>query len=143
LDIQGSEKGDWGFKALKQLVKLNVQLGNREEMLSCYKEFLGYIKTAVTRNTSEKAINSILDFVTSHAQQSELLREFYEITLLALEEANNERLWFKTNLKLGKLMFQGGQYAKLAKVRGGEARREEEEESKRERGRPRARARKG
>jgi COP9 signalosome complex subunit 2 len=77
---------------------------------------LTYIKTAVTRNASEKAINSILDYVSSHAQQQDLLQEFYEITLAALQEAKNERLWFKTNLKLGKLMFQSGQYGKLAKV---------------------------
>ena len=35
----------------------------------------------------------------------ELLQEFYETTLTALQEAKNERLWFKTNLKLGKLWF--------------------------------------
>ena len=32
-------------------------------------------------------------------------QEFYETTLKALQEAKNDRLWFKTNLKLGKLWF--------------------------------------
>ena len=32
-------------------------------------------------------------------------QELYETTLAALQEAKNERLWFKTNLKLGKLWF--------------------------------------
>jgi COP9 signalosome complex subunit 2 len=33
----------------------------------------------------------------------DLLQNFYETTLGALKETKNERLWFKTNLKLGKL----------------------------------------
>jgi len=33
-----------------------------------------------------------------------LLQNFYETTLDALRDAKNDRLWFKTNTKLGKLM---------------------------------------
>ena len=50
-----SEKGDWGFKALKQTVKLLFRLGRFEEMMSTYQTMLSYIKAAVTRNYSEKA----------------------------------------------------------------------------------------
>ena len=32
-----------------------------------------------------------------------LLQELYETTLVALQQARNERLWFKTNTKLGML----------------------------------------
>ena len=35
----------------------------------------------------------------------ELLQNFYETTLDALRDAKNERLWFKTMTKLGKLYF--------------------------------------
>lgn len=110
--------GGWGFKALKQIVKLHFRQGNYSAMLTRYSELLGYIRSAVTRNVSEKVINSILDYVSTaqSAQQVDLLHSFYETTLHALAQASNERLWFKTNLKLGKLWFDGGQYGRLAKV---------------------------
>lgn len=109
------EKGEWGFKALKQIVKLKFRMGQFQNMLVRYKEMLTYIRSAVTRNYSEKCINSILDFVSSSNQMS-LLQEFYETTLGALQEARNERLWFKTNLKLGKLWFDVREFGRLAKV---------------------------
>ena len=58
-----------------------------------YRQLLGYVKSAVTRNAGEKVINSILDHVSLGESQSqqELLAEFYETTLVALEEAKNER----------------------------------------------------
>eukprot|EP00735_Rhodelphis_limneticus_P010498 TRINITY_DN3248_c0_g1::TRINITY_DN3248_c0_g1_i1::g.29687::m.29687 TRINITY_DN3248_c0_g1::TRINITY_DN3248_c0_g1_i1::g.29687 ORF type:complete len:435 (+),score=80.14,sp/Q8W207/CSN2_ARATH/68.82/0.0,PCI/PF01399.22/2.3e+03,PCI/PF01399.22/2.2e-25,PCI_Csn8/PF10075.4/1.2e-16,TPR_7/PF13176.1/20,TPR_7/PF13176.1/6e+02,TPR_7/PF13176.1/0.47,TPR_7/PF13176.1/1.4e+02,TPR_7/PF13176.1/2.3e+03,TPR_7/PF13176.1/2.6e+03,TPR_12/PF13424.1/2.2e+03,TPR_12/PF13424.1/0.44,TPR_12/PF13424.1/5.6e+03,TPR_12/PF13424.1/94 TRINITY_ len=109
------QKGEWGFKSLKQIVKIHFRRGHYSDMMTAYKDMLSYTKTAVTRNYSEKAINNILDFV-SGAQDMDLLQEFYEATLEALKEAKNERLWFKTNLKLGKLWFDKGEYSKLQKV---------------------------
>lgn len=46
----------------------------------------------------------------------ELLQEFYETTLEALRDAKNDRLWFKTNTKLGKLYYDREDYARLAKI---------------------------
>lgn len=46
----------------------------------------------------------------------ELLQNFYETTLEALKEAKNDRLWFKTNTKLGKLYFDREEYVKLQKI---------------------------
>ena len=62
-------------------------------------------------------INSVLDFV-SNSSDKELLQEFYETTLRALAEAKNERLWFKTNLKLCNLWFEGGEFSKLTRILG-------------------------
>ena len=45
-----------------------------------------------------------------------LLQNFYETTLEALKEAKNDRLWFKTNTKLGKLYFDREEYNKLQKI---------------------------
>ncbi len=109
------EKDEWGFKALSQMVKLNFQLGNHDEMIAKYKEMLTYIRSAVTRNMSEKKINKILDRVSS-SDNAELLQEFYMTTLSALQESNNERLWFKTNLKLGGLCFSGGDFTRLKQI---------------------------
>ena len=142
LDLEAGQKGDWGFKALKQMIKINFRLvscleqvcllscavsiltaflshtiaqGNYEEMMKCYKMLLSYIKNSVTRNYSEKSINSILDYIST-SNQMQLLQEFYETTLDALKDAKNDRLWFKTNTKLGKLYFDRGEFTKLSKI---------------------------
>lgn len=115
LELEKDEKGDWGFKALKQMIKINFKLDNYDEMMTRYKQLLSYIKSAVTRNYSEKSINSILDYIsTSH--RMELLQEFYETTLDALKDAKNDRLWFKTNTKLGKLYFDRGDFKRLSNI---------------------------
>ena len=67
------EKGEWGFKAYKQIVKLQFKRAQYKEMLAAYKEMLTFIKAAVTRNYSEKVINKILDLV-SGSQQMDLLQ---------------------------------------------------------------------
>ena len=85
-------KGEWGFKALKQIMKLHFRLvrthphcatphppmttclsccqGNYEAMVACYRQLLTYIKGAVTRNYSEKSINSILDYISTSSNVS-------------------------------------------------------------------------
>ncbi|XP_039272070.1 COP9 signalosome complex subunit 2-like [Styela clava] len=114
LDLE-EEKGEWGFKALKQMTKINFKLNNYGEMMKTYKELLTYIKSAVTRNYSEKSINSILDYIST-SKQMDLLQNFYETTLDALKDAKNDRLWFKTNTKLGKLYFDREEFLKLSKI---------------------------
>merc|ERR1712088_941127 len=115
LDLENAEKGEWGFKALKQMIKINFRLQNFDEMMRRYKRLLTYIKSAVTRNHSEKSINSILDYIST-SKQMELLQNFYETTLDALKDAKNERLWFKTMTKLGKLYFDREDYGKLSRI---------------------------
>jgi len=115
LDLENGEKGEWGFKALKQMIKINFRLSNFDEMMVRYKQLLTYIKSAVTRNHSEKSINSILDYIST-SNQMELLQNFYETTLDALRDAKNERLWFKTMSKLGKLYFDRQEYNRLARI---------------------------
>ncbi|KAG5871203.1 hypothetical protein JTB14_019299 [Gonioctena quinquepunctata] len=61
LDLESGEKGEWGFKALKQMIKINFKLD-------------------------------------------------------ALKDAKNDRLWFKTNTKLGKLYYDRNDFNKLAKI---------------------------
>jgi len=115
LDLENGEKGEWGFKALKQMIKINFRLQNYDEMMTRYKQLLTYIKSAVTRNHSEKSINSILDYIST-SKQMELLQNFYETTLDALRDAKNERLWFKTMTKLGKLYFDREEFNRLARI---------------------------
>ncbi|CAG0915997.1 unnamed protein product [Notodromas monacha] len=115
LEAANGDKGEWGFKALKQMIKIHSKLGNYEEMMTRYKQLLTYMKSAVTRNYSEKSINSILDNIST-SKNMELLQNFYETTLDALKDAKNDRLWFKTSTKLGKLYFDLEEFGKLAAV---------------------------
>lgn len=78
-----------GFKALKKIVKLNFKTGKFENMLTKYKLFLTYIKSAVTSNYSEKGINSILD-LASTSTDLDLIQQVYDITLKSLLDAKNE-----------------------------------------------------
>ena len=107
--------GEWGFRALKQIVKLHYKLGNHDKMMESYRQMLKYVKSAVTRNQSEKKINSLLDHV-GQSTNMDLLQGFYETTLKALEEAKNERLWFKCNLKLCSLWFNMREYGRMSKI---------------------------
>ena len=76
---------------------------------------LQYIQSAVTRNQSEKKINSLLDHVSTSTNMK-LLQEFYATTLDSLAEAKNERLWFKTQLKLCGLWFNLKEYSRANKI---------------------------
>ena len=115
LDLENAEKGEWGFKALKQMIKMNFRLENFDETMRRYKQLLTYIKSAVTRNHSEKSITSILNYIST-SKQMELLQNFYETTLDALRDAKNEQFWFKTMIKLGKLYFDHREYGKLSRI---------------------------
>lgn len=76
---------------------------------------LEYVKSAVTRNQSEKKINSLLDFI-GNSTNTRLLQDFYKVTLDRLADSKNERLWFKTQLKLCMLWFQLKEYGKASKL---------------------------
>ena len=52
-----------GFKALKQIIKIQYKLGNYEAMLQAYRDLLAH-SAVVTRNAAEKKINSVLDYVS-------------------------------------------------------------------------------
>jgi COP9 signalosome complex subunit 2 len=102
------------------MTKLNFLVLHRpNDALKTYTELLTYTKSAVTRNYSEKTINGILDYVGGgkggHVEV-EILEKFYQATRKALQEAKNERLSVKTNLKLAKLWLDRQEYTRLAKV---------------------------
>ncbi|KAJ1301767.1 hypothetical protein OPQ81_008996 [Rhizoctonia solani] len=123
------EYTDWGFKALKQSTKISFQiLGKPDEALKTYTELLGYTRSAVTRNYSEKTINGILDYVggqkplkkgqkkANTVVSVEILEKFYEVTKSVLIETKNERLSTKINLKLAKLWLDRKEYTRLMHV---------------------------
>ncbi|KAM0788730.1 hypothetical protein ACM66B_002822 [Microbotryomycetes sp. NB124-2] len=111
------EQGEFGFKSLKQMTKLCFRHGRYDEALQHYKTLLTYIKKAVTRNVAEKSINGILDYVSAEQKlDTSKMQEFYEVTMKALEDAKNERLSTKTNLKLAKLWLDRKEYGRLSNM---------------------------
>ncbi|KIW38181.1 COP9 signalosome complex subunit 2 [Exophiala oligosperma] len=117
------EKGDWGFKGFKQAIKLEFALGRYEDAIKHYKQLLTYVKSAVTRNYSEKSINNMLDYIEKVASGTDqsayrCMEEFYSLTLDTFQATNNERLALKTNVKLAKLYLDKQDYTSLTnKVR--------------------------
>lgn len=83
-----------------------------------YKELLTYVKSAVTRNYSEKSINNMLDYIekgSDDPQARKCMEDFYSQTLQSFQSTNNERLWLKTNIKLAKLFLDRKDYISLVK----------------------------
>ncbi|OAL37316.1 hypothetical protein AYO20_03492 [Fonsecaea nubica] len=128
------DKGEWGFKGLKQAIKLEFALGRYDDAVRHYKELLTYVRSAVTRNYSEKSINNMLDYIEKVAGQPgagagagartsqgdtettayKSMEEFYRLTLDTFQSTNNERLALKTNLKLAKLYLDKKDYSQLS-----------------------------
>lgn len=86
-----------------------------------YAELLTYVKSAVTRNYSEKSINNMLDFIEKNAEDTaanHCMEQFYSKTLESFQATNNERLWLSTNTKLARLWLAQKDYLRLTdKVR--------------------------
>jgi COP9 signalosome complex subunit 2 len=79
---------------------------------------LTYVKSAVTRNYSEKSINNMLDHIEKGAGDKaayQCMEQFYSLTLDAFQSTNNERLWLKTNIKLARLWLEKKQFSQLDK----------------------------
>ncbi|KAL0482687.1 COP9 signalosome complex subunit 2 [Acrasis kona] len=126
IDLE-AEKTEYGFKSLKQLVKLLYQESRIDEMLDRYKLLLSYIKGAVTKNASEKVVGDVLDLVqkkqeaTLHPQDVDvsnntLLESMYDLTLTTLKETKNDRLWFKVKYKLAELCYETRQFSRLERL---------------------------
>lgn len=96
--------------------QINFFRGRHDDALATYTTLLSYTKSAVTRNYSEKSINNILDYV-SNATDIPLatMERFYQVTHTALDEAKNERLSVKTDLKLARLWLARQEWSRLSK----------------------------
>ena len=57
-----------------------------------HRQLLDYTKSAVTRNKSEKKINSLLDYVSA-SPNMQLLQDFYATTLSALQASRPGSRW--------------------------------------------------
>eukprot|EP01114_Cavostelium_apophysatum_P003899 TRINITY_DN1403_c0_g1_i1.p1 TRINITY_DN1403_c0_g1~~TRINITY_DN1403_c0_g1_i1.p1 ORF type:complete len:472 (-),score=153.27 TRINITY_DN1403_c0_g1_i1:57-1397(-) len=115
LTMEKGQKGEWGFKSLKKLTKLYFKEGNAKKVEEKFSSLMEYSKSAVTSTASEKGLNSVLDTISTSKDLS-LIELVYNIALQNLKTQGNERVWFRTNLKLGKLLFDADEHGKLAKI---------------------------
>jgi len=128
--------GPWSYKAVKQLVKLHLRSLNCDSAVKDYERLLRIASSPdakISPNAVEKGVNNMLDRVASlinnssgssnsdaSSQQEALAQSIYDLTLKAFHPttgiAPNERLWFKTNLKYGQLLYEMNETAKLQLV---------------------------
>lgn len=76
------------------------------------------MKSAVTRNYSEKSINNMLDYIEKGSDDERAyhcMENFYSQTLESFQSTNNERLWLKTNIKLARLWLERKEYGQLSR----------------------------
>eukprot|EP00761_Pharyngomonas_kirbyi_P012924 gb/GECH01012951.1/.p1 GENE.gb/GECH01012951.1/~~gb/GECH01012951.1/.p1 ORF type:complete len:480 (+),score=142.08 gb/GECH01012951.1/:1-1440(+) len=111
-----NEPGQWGFKALKQMIKLLLNLERYDEMKKRYEQLLEHTKSrSIVRNDTEKAINKFLN-LTRSAGRDDLVEHIYDTTLNYLKENKNERLWFSTKMNQGQLAFEQRNFSKLNNI---------------------------
>ena len=131
--------GPWSYKAVKQLVKLHLRSLDCDAAVKDYERLLRVASSPdakISPNALEKGVNNMLDRVASlinnssssnssstadaTSQQEALAQNIYDLTLKAFHPtsgiAPNERLWFKTNLKYGQLLYEMNETAKLQLV---------------------------
>ncbi len=127
---QGKKFGLWSFKAMKQLIKLHLRTGNSSEILRHYERMMECISEgSISPNAVEKGVNGMLDRISSILQGNSssrvkdprnLASEIYERTIKFFQPKvgpfPNDRLWFKTNLKYGQLLYETNETGKLQAV---------------------------
>jgi COP9 signalosome complex subunit 2 len=113
--------GLWSFKSMKQLVKLYLKLNDASEVMRHYQRLLECVRDGVSPNAVEKGIHGMLDRISQNSNlQGSLTRQIYEATLAVFSPKTgtspNERLWFKTNIKYGQLMYELNETFKLQSI---------------------------
>lgn len=138
--------GLWTFKCLKQIVKIRMRRNEFQQAMVVFKMLLECVShpqqmEGVSPNALEKGIHGMLDRVSaifntnyhlssgggssgnSTAEETaaqNLAKLVYDSTLHLFHPHHgtcpNERLWFKTNLKYGQLLYENNETLKLQTV---------------------------
>lgn len=123
--------GPWSYKSMKQIVKLhfkNRQLRmNQENLMKHYQRLLDCISSEdsdISPAAIDKGINGMLERVASlhnssgsaTSPEASLASAVYDATLKVFQKETNDRIWFKTNLKYGQLLYEMNETAKLQRV---------------------------
>ncbi|CAN6608049.1 hypothetical protein TRVA0_003S03928 [Trichomonascus vanleenenianus] len=99
-EMESDDKTEYGFKSVKQSIKLLFMLNRKEDLLDYFKIMLGYMPK-MSKNYAEKSMNNIIDYIT--CSDLEFMQKVYSQSLDALALEKNDRVWIKTALKLARL----------------------------------------
>lgn len=103
------ERSEFGFKALKKLVKFALR-GQAEvstpAVVQDFKSMLGYAGV-VSVNMMEKGINTLVDLAAASGR-ADLTEQLVLLGAACFRENHNDRAWFRINLKLAQTMFDAG-----------------------------------
>lgn len=109
-------KGVWGFRSLKQLIKIKFSKREDKEVLELFQQLLKWLDSnQITRNHADKSINNMLDLLST-TQNTTFLEKLYDAALSSISQESNSRVWTKTNLKLAELLLQHEEYEKLSRI---------------------------
>lgn len=108
---------EFSFASLRYVVVLTMELHQFERMIDQTKVLLRYsTRPTVSKNQLAEAINDIQDAISKHlSNHPQHAREMYELILGNLKQSN-ERLWFSTSLRLGKIYLDERNFESLERV---------------------------
>jgi len=114
VELEEQERSEYGFKALKKLVKMTVRgdiQGTDPDIIRDFKSMLKY-SDMVSINMMEKGINAILDRVVA-TKKLDLMVELAQLSAECFQQNSNERAWFRVNLKVAQMMYEAGELQNL------------------------------
>jgi hypothetical protein len=80
-----------GFKSLKQSIKILAKNQRFDEIYPLYKSLLQYTKAKdISKNDADKAINNVLNQISSEKANQKVIEQIYKVTLDKLLSENNE-----------------------------------------------------
>lgn len=96
---EDTEKTEWGFKAIKQTIKISIAKKDRTKAAQYYDKFLDYVNSgSISRNYTEKSLSTTLERL--NCDDTTFMEQIYSKTLKSLENSGSVRLWIKTALRL-------------------------------------------
>eukprot|EP00158_Paraphelidium_tribonemae_P003297 Partr_v1_DN26027_c0_g1_i4_m501 putative cop9 signalosome complex subunit len=121
LEIEESASGtgetEWGFKALKQLSKVHLLLGNIDKCLLSYSRLLkrDVGGGVITRNYFEKSISNLMDHLCGGSASVEFVERVLAVTLEVLLRLQYDRLVIRAHLKMAKLYLDKKDFNRMTR----------------------------
>eukprot|EP01085_Mycamoeba_gemmipara_P001294 Mycagemm_TRINITY_DN10305_c1_g1::TRINITY_DN10305_c1_g1_i1::g.1294::m.1294 type:complete len:452 gc:universal TRINITY_DN10305_c1_g1_i1:46-1401(+) len=108
--------GEWAYRGLKRLVKLYFTTGDSKAVLDNYQKLLNFANgKTITENDLFKGINKCLDIVSA-SPATDVILKMYDLSFNAMKGSKSDTTWFKTKLKLAKLLLDRNEAGLLAKT---------------------------
>eukprot|EP00884_Botryococcus_braunii_P014235 jgi/Botrbrau1/22812/Bobra.0132s0136.1 len=108
------EKGKWGFKALKQIIKLQFNLRDPQQLVKACRDLLSYDGHVPTSRWG-RCLQSLLGFV-SKSTDNEMVQVFSSALLDGLEKTRHKFLWFKVQSNLCQMCIKFKDYEQARSI---------------------------